>query len=157
MEGKGERELFFFKKIFFHTKIDPLQNNFSARRLHLPFPWRQRVRCWDGHTVAHTPNEMHRSSAEGMRGDPGSAAWRLVQRVQGGKGKRHGNGLWAVLVLLLCHSYLSTGSGLGHSGTSRVVQVLFYFGKPFPGTWGKGGICSGFLRSSSQCHSTSNK
>lgn len=26
------------------------------------------MRCWDGHTVAHTPNEMHQSSAEGMRG-----------------------------------------------------------------------------------------
>lgn len=26
------------------------------------------VRCWDGHTTAHTPNEMHQSSGEGMGG-----------------------------------------------------------------------------------------
>lgn len=46
------------------------------------------MRCWDGH---NTLDEMHRSSGEGrkdMAQEPG-----VVQRVQRGKGTKHGSRL----------------------------------------------------------------
>lgn len=63
-----------------------MQNKFSARRLHLPFPWMEGVRCWDGHTTAHTPNEnapklwgRHRGGELSCRVEVGGG---LVQRVR---------------------------------------------------------------------------
>lgn len=65
------------------------------------------VRCWDGHTAAHTPNEMHQSSGEGIggraqllgRGEAGAEG-------PGGKGMKHGSGQGAGPTLSLCPSYL---------------------------------------------------
>lgn len=62
------------------------------------------VRCWDGHTTAHTPNEMHQSSGEGngVGGLSCRVEGGLVQRVQGDKGIKHGSGQGAGPTLSLC-------------------------------------------------------
>lgn len=48
-------------------------------------------------------------------------------------------------VQLLCHSYLSTGSGLDHSGTSGVVQILFILGSLFQEDGVRVGFAPAFL------------
>lgn len=118
------------------------------------------VRCWDGHTTAHTPNEMHQSSGEGMGVGWGlgqRSCWvevrGLVQRDQGGKGIKHGSGRGRAPH---CRYALAYGSDLGHSGLGRVVETLFPGGLSQEGGV-RVGFASCFCRSSSQCHSTSNK
>lgn len=115
-----------------------MQNNFSARRLHLPFPWRQRVRCWDGH---NTPDEMHRSSGEGRR-DHDSGAWRWcrgsrearAQSMAAGWGRSHSVSMPG----------LPTGSGLSPSRTDKGSPGPFALGGLSQG----GGVRVGFLTTS---------
>lgn len=117
------------------------------------------VRCWDGHTAAHTPNEMHQSSGEGM-GEGGSVAgWRcgeLVQRVQGGKGismaAGRGRAPHCRYALATC-LWLRPGPQFGKR---RVVETLG-LGDPSQESGGRVGAASCFCRSGSQCHGTSNK
>lgn len=80
-----------------------------------------------------------------------------MQRDQGGKGIKHGSGQGADPTLSLCPSYLpmaQTWATVERMG--RVVETLC------PGDLSQeGGVRVGFAscfcRSSSQCHSTSNK
>lgn len=110
------------------------------------------VRCWDGHTTAHTPNEMHQSSGEGM--GVGFSCWvevRLVQRDQGGKGMKHGSGQGAGPTLSLCPSYLPMAQTWATVGLGEWLR-------PFSQEGGvRVGSAPCFCRSSSQCHSTNNK
>lgn len=66
------------------------------------------VRCWDGHTTAHTPNGC--TKALGKAWGAGLSCrvevMGLVQREQGGKGIKHGSGQGADPTLSLCPSYL---------------------------------------------------
>lgn len=67
----------------------------------------------------------------------------LVQRVQRGKGIKHGSRLGPGPMMSLCSARPPTGSGLGHCGTDKVVQVLFVWGGlSQEGGVRVGGICS---------------
>lgn len=95
------------KKKKIHTKIDQFAIQFLSQRLHLPFPWRQRVRS--GRAGLGPPPQpifqMRCTKAPGRLG--------LVQRVQKGEGTKHGSRLqWAPPCL--CPACLPTGSGPGH-------------------------------------------
>lgn len=106
--GREKEELFSLKKKKkIHTKIDQFAIQFLSQRLHLPFPWRQRVRS--GRAGLGPPPQpifqMRCTKAPGRLG--------LVQRVQKGEGTKHGSRLqWAPPCL--CPACLPTGSGPGH-------------------------------------------
>lgn len=40
------------------------------------------MRCWDGHSTAHTPDEMHQSLGEGVSSDHGSGAQAGIESSQ---------------------------------------------------------------------------
>lgn len=80
MKGKGDQSYFSLKN-FFHIKIDPFAKQVLSQEAPPPISLDGGVRCWDGHTTAHTPNEMHQSSGEGI----GEGA-----QLQGGGGGRAG-------------------------------------------------------------------
>lgn len=93
------------------------------------------MRCWDGH---NTPDEMHRSSGEGrkdMAQEPG-----VVQRVQRGKGTKHGSRLGRSHVSMPGCPRLWPQP----HGAMKEVQVLFVLG----GLSQEGGVRVGFLTTS---------
>lgn len=104
------------------------------------------MRHWDGHSTAHTPDEMHQSSGEGVRSDRGLAAW--------GRVPKHGSRLETGPTMSL---YPASPQALGHSGTDQVVQVLFVLGGLSQEGAVRVGFAPHFSGHGSHCHTTSNK